>query len=317
MPKISVIIPVFNAEKYIEKCLDSVMRQTKKEEIEIIVINDGSTDESDSVIKSYIKNNLAESTIKYFLKENEGVAKTRNYGIKKAKGEYILMVDADDYILETTVEKLFPYIENKIDLIKFKLQRTDENGNILEKVNGPIFEQISGSEAFNKLYSEDILIDSPCVYAINRDFFIKNNFEFSGTYHEDFGLMPLIIVAAKTMVSIPYYLYQYVQASNSITRNDDYEKTIKKMDDVIIHYDNMIETIKGMPLDELTIENIKIYYTNAIILKLEELNKKDKKKYIKEIKKRKMLKNIKIRNFKQLIKKIILNINIKLYLKMR
>lgn len=317
MTKVSVIVPVYNAEKYIEKCLDSIVHQTENEKIEIIIVNDGSSDNSEKIIKKYIENNLLKNKIKYFSKENEGVAKTRNFGIKKASGEYILFVDADDYIDKTTVENLMPYMEEKIELIKFKLQRVDEKGNILEKVDGPIFDVINGSQAFNEMYSKDILIDSPCVYAIRKELFIKNNFEFKETYHEDFGLIPLIIITAKTVVSMPNYFYKYVQASNSITRNESYEKTKKKMEDVLKHYDHMIETIKGMILDKTTSENIKIYYTNAIILKLNELKEKDKKIYIKEIKKRKMFANIKARNFKQLIKKIILNINVKLYLKMR
>ena len=79
----------------------------------------------------------------------------------------------------------------------------------------------------------------------------------------------------------------------------------------------MLNTIKKMNLNKETEENVKIFFTNAIILKLEDLNENDKDKYIKEIKKRKMYSNIKVRNLKQLIKKILLRINVKLYLKMR
>ena len=89
------------------------------------------------------------------------------------------------------------------------------------------------------------------------------------------------------------------------------------MEDSLAHYDNMIEETKKMQLQSQTLENIKIYYTNAIILKLKELKKEDENYYIKEIKKRKMYKNIKARDLKQLIKKFILKINIKLYLKIR
>ena len=152
---------------------------------------------------------------------------------------------------------------------------------------------------------------------MKKELFTKNNFKFQRTYHEDFGLIPLIIVSAKTVVSIPDYLYQYVQSPNSITRNEDYKKTLKKMDEVLAHYDNMLKEIEKIELSKRTKENLKIYYTNAIILKLQELKEKDKSKYIHEIKKRKMQNNIRARNLKQLIKKIILKININLYLKMR
>lgn len=316
MKKISIIIPVYNREKEIEKCLESVINQKNIEEIEVIIINDGSTDNSENIILNYIQNHQ-KIDIKYIQKENEGIAKTRNLGIKKANGKYIMFVDSDDYIDKNLIEKLDKYINEDIDLIKFKLQRVDKKGNILEKVDGPVFDKISGEEGFNKLYYTDLLLDSPCVYIIKKEIFEKNNFEFKGTYHEDFGLIPLVIVSSKTMVSTPYYFYQYVQVPDSITRNESYEKTIKKMEDVFYHYDNMIKVINDLKISKTTKENIKIYYTNAIILKLNELEKKERKIFIKEIRKRKMERNIKVRNIKQLIKRIVLCFNINLYLKMR
>lgn len=319
MPKISIIVPVYNTAKYIKRCLDSITNQTIIDDLEIIVINDGSKDNSEEVIKKYIDEHkkTPKPTIKYYSKQNTGIAKTRNFGIQKASGKYILFVDSDDYIDIHLVETLKSYMEKNVDLIKFKLQRIDESGKILEKVDGPEFYEISGEKAFEKMYSTDVLLDSPCVYAIKKELFTKNEFEFQRTYHEDFGLIPLIILKAKTVVSLPNYLYYYVQAPNSITRNENYGKTIQKMEDALAHYDNMIIQTQKMSLQKRTLENIKIYYTNAIILKIEELKPEDQKHYIKEIKKRRMYNNIKPRNLKQLIKKIILKVNVKLYLKMR
>lgn len=311
MAKVSVIVPVYNTEKYVERCLDSLIHQTRKDEMEIIVVNDGSTDNSEEIIKKY------REQVKYYAKENEGIAKTRNFGIEKATSEYIMFVDSDDYIEPTLIEKLKPYMDQKIDLIKFKLQKVDEKGKIIEKVGGPVFEKVTGEEAFEKLFSEDVLLDSPCVYVIKKELFTQYNFQFRRTYHEDFGLIPLIILVAKSVVSTNYYLYSYVQVENSITRNEDYEKTIKRMEDVLGHYDNMIQTIEELELSQKAKENIRIYYTNAILLKLNELKEKDKNYYIKQIKLRRFDKNIKARNGKQLLKKILLKINIKLYLKLR
>ena len=101
--------------------------------------------------------------------------------------------------------------------------------------------------------------------------------------------------------------YFYVQEEGSITRNLNYKKTLKKANDVFVHYDNMINKIKEMNLTEETKENIKKYYTNAIILKLNELKKEDRKKYIEKIKSRKMLNNLKAKNIKQVLKNIIIN----------
>lgn len=317
MAKVSVIVPVYNTGKYVERCLDSLMEQTIKDEIEIIVINDGSTDNSGEIVKKYIQKQENRQIIKYYEKENEGIAKTRNYGIEKATGEYILFVDSDDYIDTQLIEKLKPYLEKQIELIKFKLQRVDENGKILEKVNGPIFEKKTGEEAFNEMYSQDILLDSPCVYLIKKELFTKNNFQFKQTYHEDFGLIPIILLVAKSVASVNEYLYNYVQVGNSITRNEDYQKTIRKMEDCMAHYDSMVTTVEKLAVGKKAKENIKIYYTNAILLKLKELNEKERQEYIEKIKARKFSKNIKARNVKQLIKKILLLIDVNLYLKMR
>ena len=207
MSKISIIIPVYNTGKHIKKCLDSIITQTAIIDREIIIINDGSTDNSEDLIKQYIQKHEQSANIKYYSKENEGVAKTRNYGIEKSASDYIMFLDSDDYIEPNTLEILQKHIDDGIDLIKFKLQRVDENNNIIEKVNGPVFDKISGQEAFNKLYGEDVLLDSPCVYAIKKELFTKNNFKFQGTYHEDFGLIPFIILVAKTVVSLPEYFY--------------------------------------------------------------------------------------------------------------
>lgn len=312
MCKISVIIPVYNTEKYIKKCLDSLVNQTMNN-IEIIVVNDGSIDHSEEIIKKYEEK--YKNMIKYFKKENGGLSEARNYGIRKANGEYIAFVDSDDYIDINLFSNLEKYMQREVDLIKYKTIKIYENEK-QEKFEGPVFEEKNGQDAFNKLYAKDILLEPAWLYLYKREFWNENNFEFTeNTYHEDFGLIPLVILQAKTMVSTDVYGYYYIQRENSIVT--DNTKNKKKAYDLLVHYDNMINKIKDMKLDKKTKENIKIYYTNAILLKINDLDKNETKKYIKEVKKRKILKNIKIRNIKQLIKKIILLINIKLYLKLR
>ena len=315
MKKLSVIIPVYNGEKTLKRCIESVLKQ-KDEDIEIIIINDGSTDASDKIVQEYKEKNP--KIISYYQKKNTGVADTRNYGIKKAKGKYILFLDADDYLDIHLYGLVKQYMEKDIDLIKFKLQREDEKGNIIETVNGPVFENKTGEEGFEELYATDVLLDSPCVYVMKKDIFIKNKLEFKvGTEHEDFGLMPFVIVLAKRMISINFYGYHYVQVEGSITRNDSYEKTKKKAKDALKQYDEALMKIDRYKLNKKIAETLKIYYTNAILLKIETLEKKDQKEYIKEIRKRNMTKNFKAKNIKQLLRKMILSLNIKWYLNLR
>jgi len=138
-----------------------------------------------------------------------------------------------------------------------------------------------------------------------------------GLYHEDFGLTPTILMLAKSVISTNIYGYNYVQTENSITRTEKYEKTLKKAYDNLIHYDNMIKNINSLKMTVKGAEKIKSYYSNAIILKTNTLNKEDVDKYILEIKKRNLTNEIETKTIKQKIKKIILKLSIKLYLKIK
>lgn len=296
-------------------CLEFLLKQ-RQNDIEILVINDGSTDSSESVIKSYQEK--YPDAITYYAKQNSGVADTRNYGIEKAKGKYILFVDSDDYIEKDLFAHLASYMDQDIDIIKFKMQKVDKNKNILEKIDGPTFEIENGQKAFQKLAFLDVLIDSPCIYAFKKELFTNNHLQFmKGTEHEDFGLIPLVILKANSVVSIPVYGYYYVQRSDSIIRNADYEKTKKKMNDLLLHYDHMLKAIEHESYQKQVKKDVKTYYTNAILLKLKELKMEDRKQAIAEIKSRKMLQNIQIHNIKQLLKKVILYINVDWYLKLK
>lgn len=314
MKKLSIIIPVYNTEKHLKKCFDSIVNQNNSE-IEVIVVNDGSTDNSEVIIKEYT--NKYKDVFTYYKKGNTGVADTRNFGIEKATGEYIMFLDSDDYIDKKLYDNIKKYIDEDIELIKYKMQRVDENDKILEIVQGATFEKVTGEEGFNKLYGTDVLLDSPCVYIIRKDIFVRNNLKFKvGTEHEDFGLIPFVIVLAKSMVSTNFYGYYYVQSQGSLMRNENYQKTIKRVYDALGHYENAKEYSQKINVSKLTHDNIMIYYTNAVILKARDLKEEERKKYIEELKKRKVFKNIKARNLKQMIKKILLMIDMNLYLRL-
>ncbi len=236
--------------------------------------------------------------------------------LKRLCGEYILFIDSDDYIDKDLIKNVEQYLEADIDIIKFKANIMDED-NKCHIIDGPIFEVTSGEEAFNNLAFDDILFDSPCVYVFKKSLFTMHNFKFRvGTYHEDFGLIPLVVLTANSVISTNIQGYYYIQTKNSITRNNDYEKSVKRFKDTLLHYDNMLQYISLINISKKTKENVKIYYTNAVLLKLKQIKLSDRKEYINELKKRKMVKNIKIRNLKQFIKRIILSVNINLYLKL-
>lgn len=145
MPKISIIVPVYNTEKYLKKCLDSLINQTFKD-IEIVIINDGSTDNSEKIIKEYEQK--YSDKIKSYKKENGGLSSARNYGISKANGEYIAFVDSDDYVDLEVFDKLKEEINKKIDLIKIKLITVNNKYEQIKKIDGPVFKEKSRRRSF-------------------------------------------------------------------------------------------------------------------------------------------------------------------------
>lgn len=318
MPTLSVIVPVYNTEKYVEKCINSILNSSFKD-FEIIIVNDGSTDNSEEIIKKIIEENK-DFNIKYLKKENGGLSDARNFTLPYITGKYISFIDSDDYIDVNLYKNLEKYMKQDIDLIKFKMKKVDEAGNILEKLDGPVFEKCTGEEGYKKICVDDKFLDPACIYLYKTKFFKENNFKYAkGLYHEDFGLTSLIILKANSFVSAKEFGYYYLQTKNSITRDKDYKKEIKKAKDLIKHYDNMIEKIDN---DNYKISKeskilIKRYFTNTLLLKSYDLKEENLKKYLEELKKRKLYKNIRPENLKQLIKKILLMINVKLYLKMR
>lgn len=314
MIRISIIVPIYNVEKQLERCMESLTKQNMQD-IQIILVNDGSTDKSGEIAKKYVVE--YPDNVIYLEKENGGLSDARNYGLLYATGEYISFIDSDDYITENLYTDLQEYMNNKYDMIKFQIAKVDEQGNLISKNYSPLFKDKNGEEAFSILYKSDVMTEVAWGYLYRRDFFKKNDFKFAkGRYHEDFGLIPLIMLKADKVASTDVFGYNYVQTEKSITRGNT-ETSYKRALDLLYFYDNMVEQIKNYPISKTSKDNIKIYYTNCIILEVNNLNKQEQRLYIKEIRKRKLANNIKARNFKQLVKKTILNISVRLYLKLR
>jgi glycosyltransferase involved in cell wall biosynthesis len=147
---ISVIVPVYNVEKYLSKCLDSLVSQTYRN-IEILLINDGSTDNSLSICEDY---GDSDKRIKIFSKNNSGVSSARNVGLENAKGDYITFVDSDDYVSERYCENLYNLIvDNDSDLVC--TSRINVINDKFERVDGPSFLGLTSEEALTKYFLGD------------------------------------------------------------------------------------------------------------------------------------------------------------------
>ena len=130
MIKVSVVVPVYNTSKYLRRCLDSLVNQTLKN-IEIIIVNDKSTDNSKDIIKEY--ENKYQNIKVIHNKINKGIGYNRNLGIEIASGKYIAFVDSDDYIDLNLYEKMYEYSEEKkLNLCVCDLKKVDEESNVID-----------------------------------------------------------------------------------------------------------------------------------------------------------------------------------------
>lgn len=211
--KISVIIPVYNAEKYLEKCLESIAQQTVND-FELVLINDGSKDSSQQIIDAFIeKNNRQEqgriSSIQCKVKENAGQAAARNDGLTMAQGEYIAFIDSDDYMEPDYLETLYKAaVENDSEMVTCGYSMVDHKGNLIRKVRM--------SEKGAIAYGRAGMYVVWC-RLFKREFLVKNNFAFQegGKIYED---VPYSIAAkfiSKNPIVIDYEGYYYVQRPGS------------------------------------------------------------------------------------------------------
>lgn len=205
---ISIIVPIYNAEKYLKKCLNSLIKQSKKE-LEFILVNDGSTDNSEKIIKTY-----KDPRIKYFKNKNQGIGKTRNFGIEKSNGKYLMFLDSDDFLDLKACELLFEKIEkDKLDIVICDFYKHYENKKE-EKIHQESFENTSLRE--NTTILNEYL--SPWAKIYRKDLIIKNNLKFvENLKYEDAPFVLMALDKATKIGKLDSYLFYYVIHGNSET----------------------------------------------------------------------------------------------------
>lgn len=218
IPSVSIIVPVYNSEAYLNDCLDSITQQTLRN-IEIICINDGSTDNSIKILKDYAEK---DSRIAIIDKQNGGQASARNVGIKKASGEYIGFVDSDDWIDEHYFEKLYRVSkESKADMAMgdTKLFTTQHNKKVTISSIGKLINRIEKDIVDNVVDKRTILtIGVVCDKLFLRAFINNNNIQFfEGLFWEDtaFAIMTIIEANKICLVRDTFYHYRIHTASTT------------------------------------------------------------------------------------------------------
>lgn len=225
MKKVSVIIPVYNSEKYISKCLDSVLNQTYQN-VEIIVINDGSKDNSIKILKEYEKKY---ENIILIDKKNEGVSKTRNLGINKATGDYIMFIDNDDFIDEDYIET---YMKNSdYDIVIGSYKRIDNNNKLLFKYN------LNENSRWTKY-----VVLAPWAKLYKKDFIIKNKIEFIDfKIGEDVYFNLLCYSKTDNIKIINDFKYSWFYNNESVSNTS--QRGLNKSVDITVLLDKVIKII--------------------------------------------------------------------------
>lgn len=225
---ISIIVPVYNVEKEIDKCIESLINQSYKN-IEIILVNDGSTDESGLICNKYSK---IDSRINVIHKENGGLSDARNVGIKAATGEYLLFVDSDDNIELDSCEVFIKSLNKRnVDIVVGEARRIEgDNISYLKHSNLTNGKEYSSRE-YIKLAIEALEWYAPVwVNMYKREFIIKNSLFFKkGILHEDMQILPEMFLKAESIIYMQYCFYNYQIREGSITQSKDKTRNIESM----------------------------------------------------------------------------------------
>lgn len=224
--RLSIIVPVYNVEAYLEKCVESLLDQRIPiEDYEIILIDDGSKDGSGLICDQLASDN---QNITVIHQSNKGLSEARNAGMKVARGRYIQFVDSDDYLEENTLPELLAKMEEKdLDILRFQVRQVSEN----EDSSSPLFELATANNqeiVTGKRYLQDYMGYACYVwqFLFRSSFLLENSLWFMpGIIFEDTEWTPRVLALAKRVSSINLLVYDYLVREGSITRGSVEKRT--------------------------------------------------------------------------------------------
>lgn len=217
-PLVSIIVPVYNVEKYLSKCIDSILAQIYQN-IELILVDDGSSDRSSEICDFYVDK---DTRVKCIHKKNGGVSSARNVGIENALGDYIAFVDSDDWVEDSYLNELIPFLEGK-DMLFFGARVCDSKGKLLNIMKLKNLDSISSSynDILNYLLGTDVF-GHTCMMLICREFVFLNNIRFyeNVTIHEDFIFTCECLLKTHSITTrddTPYIYVQYMAKRQTLS----------------------------------------------------------------------------------------------------
>lgn len=238
--KLSIIVPVYNVENYLPKCVESLHNQDlSPDEYEIILVDDGSPDRCGAICDEYA---ARYSQIKVIHRENGGLSAARNHGIEEAQGQYVQFVDSDDFlepnVLKTLVDKME---QDQLDVLRFNYQNVNEKNEVFEpnKVSKPFVDyRDEVCDGLTFLTERLGFACYACQFMIRRDLLSDCLFK-KGIYFEDTEWTPRLLLKAERATSTDLIVYNYLMREGSITQSIDEKKKRKVLDDKLSLIDSM------------------------------------------------------------------------------
>lgn len=232
MLKLSVIIPVYNVEKYLAKCLESVIDERFADDYEVIIINDGATDSSPVIAQEYVA--AHPTLVRMISTENCGLGHARNVGIENSAGEFLCFIDSDDYLVDGAIEKLLEMCNHNKDICIYDASSVRDDGSEIKYISGC---KLSGAVSLDE-YPE-LLLEIPNAWnkLCRRTLFTDNEIAFPDrAWFEDIRTMLKLYAIAASIEHVAEPLYKYVQHANTITRAKKPDRNVEiidAMDDII------------------------------------------------------------------------------------
>lgn len=254
---ISVIVPVYNVEKYLARCVDSIIAQTYSN-LEIILVDDGATDRSGLICDEYAQK---DSRIRVIHKENGGLSDARNAGIEASNGQYLCFIDSDDFVDAEILEILYRLIlDNEADISVCGIRNCYDSGKVLQ-CNEIKQLQFSGTEALRNILEGKDLFGSICNKLIRIDLCHEHRF-LKGKTYEDAFFIPELFLRAEKVAATTQPLYNYWHRSDSITTKPFSRKNM----DVVDAYDYTYKVVCDRKPELRDVAEFRIYWAYFVVL---------------------------------------------------
>lgn len=307
--KLSYIVPVYNVEAYLDKCLQSLYNQSLDlSDFEVVIVNDGSSDNSIEIIEKY---RTLYQNITLIEQTNQGLSVARNNGIKQAKGDYILYVDSDDFLIRESIPNLLQKaIDLELDVLRGEYRYCDEAGNLLLLDDTKrhryrySYKIIDGDHLFQCIYCKEYYIP---LLLIKRSLLIENRLYFrEHVYFEDIEFAFKLSLLAKRVMYVPIVFYIYRLRAGSITRNLT-SKKILDLFSAIKELKSYSRMIKYPERTNRVLEETVTQLTVYLLISLSTFAARDRKELLKQLDLKSISSLLVFGNMKEIIVSVLYN----------